>query len=607
MPTSSRDTRSSLLADDRGAVMVMGIFMCSCLVGALWYLAGIGDAILYRERLQEAADAVAFSDAALHARGMNLLVLINLIMACVLGIRVALRTAKIVLTICSAVFAAASVFDPPLAAVAGATSSAAAVLQSVGSELDPAIDIALQGLNGAQDGIATATPSLAATAARESVGDLYKPTAAHTSTQELAGIGTPLPVEHVNPAVLCGHAATSITDITEWLLDQTPLGPVLAVPLPVIGGLMAELAKADPDGFCGLDSSGGGGGGNGGGGGGNGGGNNPKTGPAIDAQRDKNAVAICQNLDFDKIKEGFTKKEAEWLAECRTAGVTCQSRDPQTGEPLTSGTQSGRTALVRADKQDEQFVLDELLLERDQDLRTLQELTHHSPEFVLNPSKCIALEKADLKQRQAEQQQLLQRQPQRPAANQPSQQGQNNNQNNNNGQNNNSGSSSSGTTASEAVIGSWKNGVKEAQIIGGALGDDTVLQRSASLVRIGTVPKKTPQISAPDAAAIPAVAQAEFFYDCAGTWATCNADEDAMWNFRWRARLRRFNQPFDSTLVQFVPPLVTTPPRMGPDAFADKLAQEAIGNNSFDPNAALRHDLANSLNNDRTTHAQGVH
>ena len=85
--------------------MVMGIFMCSCLVGALWYLAGIGDAILYRERLQEAADAMAFSDAALHARGMNLLVLINLIMSLILGIRVAIRTAKIVTLIATAVFA----------------------------------------------------------------------------------------------------------------------------------------------------------------------------------------------------------------------------------------------------------------------------------------------------------------------------------------------------------------------------------------------------------------------------------------------------------------------------------------------------------------------
>ena len=44
MPTSERLRR--LARGEDGAIMVMGIFMCSCLVGALWYLAGIGDAIL---------------------------------------------------------------------------------------------------------------------------------------------------------------------------------------------------------------------------------------------------------------------------------------------------------------------------------------------------------------------------------------------------------------------------------------------------------------------------------------------------------------------------------------------------------------------------------
>jgi hypothetical protein len=50
---------SRWLGDERGAVMVLGIFMCACLVGVLWYLAGIGDAVVYRQRLQEAADATA--------------------------------------------------------------------------------------------------------------------------------------------------------------------------------------------------------------------------------------------------------------------------------------------------------------------------------------------------------------------------------------------------------------------------------------------------------------------------------------------------------------------------------------------------------------------
>src|SRR4051812_41998505 len=100
MPTSEPAPRvapTTFRTDQRGAVMVMGIFMCCIIVGALWYVAGIGDAIVLRERSQEIADAGAFSGATLHARGMNLIVLLNLVMACILGIRVALKAIQLVL------------------------------------------------------------------------------------------------------------------------------------------------------------------------------------------------------------------------------------------------------------------------------------------------------------------------------------------------------------------------------------------------------------------------------------------------------------------------------------------------------------------------------
>jgi hypothetical protein len=601
---STNDDQRSFVTDDRGAVMVMGIFMCSCLVGALWYLAGIGDAIIYRERLQEAADAVAFSEAALHARGMNLLVLINLIMAVVLGIRVALRTAKIVLVVASAVFAALGIVDPPLFAASAATSSAAAVLQNVGSALDPAIDVALQGLNAAQDVIAATTPALAKAGATLSVGHEYSQGSsspvARTATIELAGIGSSLPVEHTDPTVLCKNAAGALPELSEWLLSQTPLKPILAAPLAFVGPIMEALAGADTDGFCGLSSNGGGGGG--------GGGSNAKSAATLDKTFDDQAVRICADLDGgNSARKAFEDKEAEWLAECRSAGVTCQSRDPQSGLPLTSGTQKGRTSLVRSDKQDEQFVLDELVLERNQDIRTLNELLKHLGELELNPAKCIAFEKADLKLRHAEQEQLQQRAPKQAAQPPANNKGHNNKGQNNNGQSNNGSSSSSGTTASMAVTSAWHNGVREAQIIGGASGNDAVLQRSGALVRVATVPKATPQVSAPEAASIPTMAQAEFFYDCGNTWDKCNgSDEEAMWHFKWRARLRRFNQGFD-VQAQFVPPLASVASRVDPDRFADTLAQDAIGNNAFDSNAALRHDLANSLENDPFTHSHGVH
>src|SRR3954469_20308536 len=116
--------------DERGAIMVLGVFMCACMAGVLWYVIGIGDAIVYRERLQEGADAVAFSAATLHARGMNLIVLLNLLMACVLGIRVAMKAAQAALIVVGGICA----ILPPLEGLAATCFEIAGDLQTAISE-----------------------------------------------------------------------------------------------------------------------------------------------------------------------------------------------------------------------------------------------------------------------------------------------------------------------------------------------------------------------------------------------------------------------------------------------------------------------------------------
>ena len=69
-----------LAHDEKGAVMLTGLFMSFFLVGSLWFVMGIGDAAIFRDRMQEAADHAAFSSAALHAKGMNFISACNLIM-----------------------------------------------------------------------------------------------------------------------------------------------------------------------------------------------------------------------------------------------------------------------------------------------------------------------------------------------------------------------------------------------------------------------------------------------------------------------------------------------------------------------------------------------
>ncbi len=91
-PGNDRGARA-LLRDDRGAMMLMGIFMTTFIVGLLYYIAGIGETIVYRERMQDAADATAMAGAVMLARGMNVIVLLNLTLASVYGILVIAQAA----------------------------------------------------------------------------------------------------------------------------------------------------------------------------------------------------------------------------------------------------------------------------------------------------------------------------------------------------------------------------------------------------------------------------------------------------------------------------------------------------------------------------------
>lgn len=81
---------ADLKDDNRGAIMMTGLFMSCFLIGSLWFVIGIGDTIVFRDRMQEAADMGAFSSAALHAKGMNFISLCNLIMLAAVTIHIIL-------------------------------------------------------------------------------------------------------------------------------------------------------------------------------------------------------------------------------------------------------------------------------------------------------------------------------------------------------------------------------------------------------------------------------------------------------------------------------------------------------------------------------------
>lgn len=89
--TESGMLRGSFVRDQRGAVMLTGLFMAFVLASATWFVFGTAKTLVFRERVQETADAAAFSAAVIHAKGMNLIAAINLVFFAVAAVWLTLR------------------------------------------------------------------------------------------------------------------------------------------------------------------------------------------------------------------------------------------------------------------------------------------------------------------------------------------------------------------------------------------------------------------------------------------------------------------------------------------------------------------------------------
>jgi len=105
MNLSNRSAESctivSPLRDSSGAILVLGLVLGVVLALAVNTLVGVGDAVLERETAQSAADAAAFESAVWHARGMNMVATINVLIAIVLGALVFWRLATFVVALAS--------------------------------------------------------------------------------------------------------------------------------------------------------------------------------------------------------------------------------------------------------------------------------------------------------------------------------------------------------------------------------------------------------------------------------------------------------------------------------------------------------------------------
>ena len=148
--------KKTFIADTGGAIMVLGVFMTLFLIGGLFFLLGIGDALVFHDHMQEVADASAFTGAVVHARFMNMIAGINLIMLALVVIHLVLALAHLVTLIANVlacVVDLACALPPALVVCEGtaALNEGAAALLSV---YDTGLKVALFTLSSLQYGLA---------------------------------------------------------------------------------------------------------------------------------------------------------------------------------------------------------------------------------------------------------------------------------------------------------------------------------------------------------------------------------------------------------------------------------------------------------------------
>ena len=232
--------------------MVVAVFMAAALVGALWYVVGVGDAILYRQRTQDAADVVAFTGAVVHARGMNLIALVNVVMAAVVAVLAALRLAELLnlaaMVLSCAISSTCSVGVGCWAApICAYTTALQPELASAARRYEEGfVHPVLPALTDAQAGIARAIPFWAqarAVTVAASFGEPVRATAlispSWIAQDDSSRMG--LPVERGDHATLCARAAE---DIVELAFDPFPFGDWLA-------SVTGSMASTFPAHFCG--------------------------------------------------------------------------------------------------------------------------------------------------------------------------------------------------------------------------------------------------------------------------------------------------------------------------------------------------------------------
>jgi hypothetical protein len=220
--TSNR-LAETLGCDARGAILVPAIVMGALLTGALFYVAAAGDAIIFRTQLQDAADTTAFTSAVWHAKGMNIVAVINILMSLLLCVIVLFHVIEVICLIIALI-----------PGVGGIAMGVFRTLVNLEEKVSKGIGEGLHVLQITQQGVIVVVPYIAAFDAKRT------PTAADTvwpgslallpvpldralgqeKTRTPAKGPAALPVQEADFGTLCARATNVIPDQIAELIEK---------------------------------------------------------------------------------------------------------------------------------------------------------------------------------------------------------------------------------------------------------------------------------------------------------------------------------------------------------------------------------------------------
>ncbi|WP_394839388.1 hypothetical protein LVJ94_21105 [Pendulispora rubella] len=272
MSSPSGKTREGLAQNQQGAVMIIGLFMAISLIGSLWFILGIGDAIILRDKAVEASDHAAFSAATVHARGMNYISALNLIMFALASIYVLLATlADIVIGagILSAGWGTwigssclGSPIPPPLAAIGKVACQMGHAIAKVATTYNKALKGVFKAMGFLEDAVQMGFPVVAEASAVTLIQN-YQTTSGNLQGAVISPSIVPiksinksdkpigLPVQREENKYLCERTFTKVKGVIKSYVPA-PASTVAGWGLDLVGYYLSIRSPDDPDAAFGI-------------------------------------------------------------------------------------------------------------------------------------------------------------------------------------------------------------------------------------------------------------------------------------------------------------------------------------------------------------------